>query len=379
MLCHEAKVVVLHGSTWHPVISANPRKPRENPRSKVANAAREEQGKMNEISLLKASRLSVAPMMDWTDRHCRASHRVLSRRALLYTEMVTAAAVVHGDRARLLGFSEAEQPVALQLGGSDPRELAEAARIGGEFGYTEVNLNCGCPSDRVQSGCFGAVLMQRPELVADCVRAMREATGAEITVKCRIGVDEQDPEEALPRFLDAVVGAGVRRVTVHARKAWLQGLSPKENREVPPLDYPLVLRMRERFPELHLSINGGVQSLDKAVALLGQDLDGVMVGRAAYHSPWDILGDADRRVFGTRNPTETPEDAARAMIPYIEGHLAAGGRLHQVTRHMLGLFAGRPGARAWRRILSEEANRPGAGLDVLERALAAAEGERVAA
>ena len=332
-----------------------------------------------EHELSTAARLSVAPMMDWTDRHCRTFHRVLSREALLYTEMVTAQAVIHGDRERLLGYSETEQPVALQLGGSDPRELAEAARIGGEFGYPEINLNCGCPSDRVQSGCFGAVLMQQPDLVADCVRAMRGATGAEVTVKCRIGVDDQDPEEALPRFLDAVAVAGVRRVTIHARKAWLQGLSPKENREVPPLDYPLVLRMKARFPDLHVSINGGVQSLDQAADLLAQGLDGVMVGRAAYHAPWDILGEADRRIFGAANPVTSPEGAARAMIPTIESHLARGGRLHQVTRHMLGLFTGRPGARGWRRILSEEANRPGAGIDVLEKALASVEDARIAA
>ena len=372
-------MVVLHGSTWHPVISGNLRKPRGIPAAEIAVATCDEQGNMNEISLLEASRLSVAPMMDWTDRHCRAFHRVLSRHALLYTEMVTAPAVVHGQRERLLGSSAGEQPVALQLGGSDPRELAEAARIGGEFGHPEVNLNCGCPSDRVQSGCFGAVLMQQPDLVADCVRAMQGATGAEITVKCRIGVDEQDPEEALPRFLDAVAKAGVRRFTVHARKAWLQGLSPKENREVPPLDYPLVLRMRKRFPELHLSVNGGLQSLDQAEAMLAEGFDGAMVGRAAYHAPWTILGDADRRLFGVPNRVGSPEEAARAMVPYIEAHIGTGGRLHQVTRHMLGLFTGRPGARAWRRILSEEANRPGAGIEVLERALAAVEGERVAA
>ena len=330
-------------------------------------------------NLAEAARLSVAPMMDWTDRHCRALHRVLSRRALLYTEMVTAAAVVHGDRERLLGFSPVEQPVALQLGGSEPRELAEAARIGGAWGYREVNLNCGCPSDRVQSGCFGAVLMRQPDLVAECLRAMRDATDAVVTVKCRIGVDEQDPSAALPRFLEAVAGAGVRRVTVHARKAWLQGLSPKENREVPPLDYDLVVGMKARFPELHLSINGGVGSLDEAEALLERGLDGVMIGRAAYHQPWDILAEADGRIFGEANPLEGPEDAARAMIPAIEAHLAGGGRLHQVTRHMLGLFAGRPGARAWRRILSEEANRPGAGVHTLERALAAVAGDRLAA
>ena len=338
----------------------------------------ETSGRPDHSLLRKAARLSVAPMMDWTDRSCRAFHRVLSRRVLLYTEMVTAAAVIHGDRERLIGFSTVEQPVALQLGGSDRGELAEAARIGGEFGYPEVNLNCGCPSDRVQSGCFGAVLMQQPDLVADCVKAMQDATLAEVTVKCRIGVDDQNPEEALPRFLEAVAGAGVSRVTVHARKAWLQGLSPKENREVPPLDYPLVLRMKERFPHLHLSINGGVQSLDQARALLDQGMDGVMIGRAAYHQPWDLLGEADR-LWSEVPPCRAPEDAVHAMIPYIEGHLSAGGRLHQVTRHMLGLFAGRPGARGWRRILSEEANRPGAGVEVLLRALASVQAERAAA
>jgi tRNA-dihydrouridine synthase A len=332
--------------------------------------------KPGKAALERAARLSVAPMMDWTDRHCRAFHRMLSREALLYTEMVTAAAVVHGDRERLLEFSPAEQPVALQLGGSEPRDLALAARVGGEWGYPEVNLNCGCPSDRVQSGCFGAVLMRSPGLVADCLRAMQDATDAEITVKCRIGVDEQDPEIALPSFLEAVAGAGVRRVTVHARKAWLQGLSPKENREVPPLDYGLVLRMRERFPDLHLSINGGLQTLEAAEELVGQGLDGAMVGRAAYHQPWEILGDADRRVFGAEaNPLDGPEEAVQAMLPYVEQHLAGGGRLHQVTRHMLGLFAGRPGARTWRRILSEEANRPEAGAHTLLRALGAVEGE----
>ncbi|WP_246849195.1 tRNA dihydrouridine(20/20a) synthase DusA [Rubellimicrobium arenae] len=336
---------------------------------------------MNQVhpGLTNAARLSVAPMMDWTDRHCRALHRMLSRQTLLYTEMVTAAAVRHGDRVRLLAFAEMEQPVALQLGGSDPAELAEAARIGSAFGYSEVNLNCGCPSDRVQSGCFGAVLMQQPDLVADCVRAMQDATASEITVKCRIGVDEQDPAVALPRFLEAISRAGVRRVTVHARKAWLQGLSPKENRDVPPLDYPLVLRMKQAFPDLHMTINGGITSLGQATDLLAQGMDGVMIGRAAYHSPWDVLGRADSRLWGTADPFGHPEEAVCAMMPYIDEHLAGGGRLHQVTRHMLGLFTGRPGARAWRRILSEEANRPGAGLDVLRRALSAVEVEPAAA
>ncbi|NAZ37903.1 tRNA dihydrouridine(20/20a) synthase DusA [Rubellimicrobium sp. CFH 75288] len=325
--------------------------------------------------LRQAARLSVAPMMDWTDRHCRALHRTLSARALLYTEMVAAPAILHGDRDRLLAFAPSEQPVALQIGGSDPSELARAAAIGAGYGYSEVNLNCGCPSDRVQSGCFGAVLMREPARVALALRAMREATGAEITVKCRIGVDDQDPEEALPRFLEAVAGAGVRRVIVHARKAWLQGLSPRENREIPPLDYPLVLRMKARFPELHLSLNGGIASLGQARAWLAQGLDGVMVGRAAYHAPWDILGRADSAVWGAPDPQPDPAAAVRAFLPHLEAHRRAGGRLHDATRHMLGLFAGRPGARAWRRILSEEGGRRGAGPEVVLRALAAVEAE----
>ena len=310
-------------------------------------------------------------MMDWTDRHCRLFHRQISGQALLYTEMVTAAAVVHGDRERLLGFDPAEHPVALQLGGSDPALLAQAARIGAAMGYGEINLNCGCPSDRVQSGAFGAVLMLTPALVADCVAAMAEAApGAEVTVKCRIGVDDQDPEEALPAFLEAIAGAGVRRVIVHARKAWLQGLSPKENREVPPLDHDLVLRMVTAFPQLSVSINGGVQSLAEAEALLARGVDGVMVGRAAYHTPMAVLGQADRRIWGgAAGPSE--EEVVARMQPWIARHIAAGGRLHQITRHMLGLFAGRPGARMWRRILSEEANRPGADGRLVDRAMAA--------
>lgn len=317
----------------------------------------------------EAARFSVAPMMDWTDRHCRVFHRMLSRHALLYTEMVTAPAVIHGPRARLLGFDATEHPVALQLGGSDPAELAQAARIGADFGYGEINLNVGCPSDRVQSGCFGAVLMERPELVADCVAAMIAAQPAPVTVKCRIGVDDQVPQEVLPRFLETVSAAGVGRFAIHARKAWLQGLSPKENREVPPLDYPLVHAMKRAFPELHLSINGGIGSLDAVEAHLAAGMDGAMIGRAAYHAPWDILGEADARIFGATPPCTGPEDAVEAMRPYIARHLEGGGRLHEVTRHMLGLFSGRPGARIWRRVLSERANRPGAGLDVLDAAL----------
>jgi tRNA-dihydrouridine synthase A len=309
-------------------------------------------------------------MMDWTDRHCRAFHRVLSRKTLLHTEMVTARAVIHGDRERLLAFSPAEHPVAVQLGGSDPAELAEAARIAAGEGYDEVNLNVGCPSDRVQSGCFGAVLMLRPALVADCLAAMIATSPVEVTVKCRLGVDDQRVEETLPAFLEAVQEAGVRRVTIHARKAWLQGLSPKENREIPPLDYPLVLAMKRAFPALRISINGGIATLDQAETLLAQGLDGVMIGRAAYHDPHAILADADRRLWGGA-PGPAPEEAAHAMLPYIAAHVAAGGRLHQVTRHMLGLFAGRPGARAWRRALAQAAQDPGAGPEAVVAALGA--------
>lgn len=317
----------------------------------------------------RAAPLSVAPMMDWTDRHCRVFHRQISRHALLYTEMVTAPAVIHGDRGRLLGFDAVEHPVALQLGGSDPAELAEAARIAAGYGYDEINLNVGCPSDRVQSGCFGAVLMERPGLVADCVAAMIAAAPVEVTVKCRIGVDDQVPEEVLPAFLDTVAAAGVTRFAIHARKAWLQGLSPKENRDVPPLDYPLVLAMKRAFPALHVSVNGGIASLDQAESFLAAGLDGVMIGRAAYHEPYEILGAADARIFGAESGPDRFE-VVEAMRPYIARHLGTGGRLHQITRHMLGLFHGQPGARTWRRILSERANAPGAGLEVLDAALA---------
>ncbi len=315
-----------------------------------------------------AYRLSVAPMMDWTDRHCRVFHRQMTRRAMLYTEMVTAPAIIHGPKARLLDFSQVEHPVALQLGGSDPGELAQATRIARDWGYDEVNLNCGCPSDRVQSGCFGAVLMERPSLVADCLRAMQGETDAPVTVKCRIGVDEQDPETVLPHFIETIAGAGVRHVIVHARKAWLQGLSPKENREIPPLDHDLVVRMKQRFPELTICINGGITSLDQARALLARGLDGVMIGREAYHDPASVLIGADA-LWG-EDFAPDPVAVVEGMRPYIADHLAAGGRLHQVTRHMLGLFAGRPGARGWRRILSERASRDGAGLEVLDAALA---------
>ena len=324
--------------------------------------------KYNKNNAEAASRLSVAPMMDWTDRHCRYFHRQMSRHALLYTEMVTSPAVIHGDRDRLLGFDATEHPVALQLGGSDPAELAEATRIACGYGYDEVNLNVGCPSDRVQSGCFGAVLMERPALVADCVAAMIAAVPVEVTVKCRIGVDDQVPEEVLPAFLETVSAAGVTRFAIHARKAWLQGLSPKENRDIPPLDYPLVAAMKRAYPQLHISVNGGVQTLDQARDFLQGGLDGAMIGRAAYHEPWDILGRADAVIFGAA-PGPDPFEVAERMKPYIADHLARGGRLHQVARHMLGLFHGRPGARGWRRVLSERGHGTDAGLDVLDAAL----------
>ena len=316
----------------------------------------------------QAHRLSVAPMMDWTDRHCRMFHRQMTRRAMLYSEMVTAAAVIHGPRDRLLGFDAAERPVALQLGGSDPTKLAQAVRLAAPYGYDEINLNVGCPSDRVQSGCFGAVLMERPALVADCLRAMIDASVVPVTVKCRIGVDEQDPETVLPDFLEIASAAGVTQFIIHARKAWLKGLSPRENREIPPLDYDLVLRMKAAFPGLTICINGGITSLEQAKSVLDQGLDGVMLGRVAYHDPASVLLGADA-LWGDATKRDA-FDVAEAMRPHIAAHLAAGGRLHQITRHMQGLFHGRPGARGWRRVLSEQANRPGADLRVLDAALA---------
>ncbi len=326
-------------------------------------------------ALQGAERLSVAPMMDWTDRHCRYLHRLISRRAWLYTEMVTAPAVIHGPRARLLDFAAAEHPVVLQLGGSDPGELAAAVRAAQPWGYDAVNLNCGCPSDRVQSGCFGAVLMETPDRVAGICRAMQAETDRPVTVKCRIGVDDQDPELALPRFIQAVADAGVRQVIVHARKAWLQGLSPKENREIPPLDHDLVFRMKAAFPELSFTINGGITSLAQARALLARGIDGVMVGRAAYHDPMAVLGGADA-LWGDDHAPDAMA-VAHHMRGHVAAHVAAGGRPHSVTRHMLGLFTGRPGARAWRRKLSEGAG--DGGLGALDRALAAVQAAQEAA
>lgn len=323
------------------------------------------------MSLDSSGLLSIAPMMDWTDRHCRYFHRLLTRRARLYTEMVVADAVIHGDRARLLGFSPEEHPLAIQLGGSEPLKLAEAARIAAGLGYDEVNLNVGCPSDRVQSGTFGACLMREPATVAACVAAMKAAVDVPVTVKCRLGVDDQDPETALDALADAVLAAGADGLVVHARKAWLQGLSPKENREIPPLDYDRVYRLKARLPTTFVAINGGVGSLAEARAHLAH-VDGVMIGRAAYHTP-DILAAVDATIFGDPRPVPDPHEVVATMADYAGGVVAAGGRLSHVTRHMLGLFHGKPGARQWRRVLSAEAVRSGAGPEVLFRALAAVE------
>ncbi|HTW36106.1 MAG TPA: tRNA dihydrouridine(20/20a) synthase DusA, partial [Rhizomicrobium sp.] len=304
-------------------------------------------------------------MMEWTDRHCRFLHRRLTRHALLYTEMVTAEAVIRGDRARLLRFDPAEHPVALQLGGSEPQRLAEAARIGADAGYDEINLNVGCPSDRVQSGRFGACLMREPALVADCVAAMRAAASISVTVKCRIGVDDQDPEIALPALVDACVAAGVTTFAVHARKAWLEGLSPKENRDVPPLDYELVYRLKRERPALTIVLNGGVASLDDVETHL-RHVDGVMIGRAAYQTP-ALLADADARFFD--GEAQAIEEAVAAYIAYVTEQLRQGVPLNAMTRHMLGLFNGRPGARLFRRYLSEHATKPGADVETLRTAL----------
>ena len=314
----------------------------------------------------RAFRFSVAPMMDWTDRHCRAFHRALTRHALLYTEMVTSKAVIHGDRDRLIGFSDVEHPVALQLGGSEPLELAQCAKIAEDYGYDEVNLNCGCPSDRVQSGSFGACLMREPQLVADGMQAMAEATKLPVTVKCRIGVDDQEPRDALFTLVEACARAGVGTFIVHARKAWLKGLSPKENRDVPPLDYELVYELKRTYPQLTISLNGGVATLDEAEAHLAH-VDGVMLGRAAYHEP-ALLGQVDRRFFGGAGDVG-PFEALIAYRPYMEGRLGEGVPLPHMARHMLGVMHGLPGARAFRRIMTVDAIAPGAGLEVLDRAV----------
>lgn len=315
-----------------------------------------------------ASRFSVAPMLDWTDRHCRYFHRLLSRHALLYSEMVTTGAILQGNAERHLQYDAAEHPVALQLGGSNPQELAQCARIGAGYGYAEINLNVGCPSDRVQNGRFGACLMAEPQLVADCVAAMRDTVSIPVTVKSRIGIDDRDSYSELADFIATVASAGCRTFIVHARKAWLSGLSPKENREIPPLRYDVVFQLKQDFPELEIVINGGINTLDAAEALLNQ-VDGVMLGREVYHNPY-LLAQVDARIFRDERPLLSRQQIVMAMQDYIEQQIQSGQRLHNITRHMLGLFHGADGARAWRRHLSENAGKPGAGYQVVLDALA---------
>jgi tRNA-dihydrouridine synthase A len=319
----------------------------------------------------KGKTFAIAPMMDWTDRHCRVFHRTLTRHALLYTEMVTALAVKHGNREKLLDFDAREQPLALQLGGSDPAILAEAARIGEDWGYCEINLNVGCPSDRVQGGNFGACLMATPQLVADCVATMQKAVRLPVTVKCRIGIDDQDPEKDFQTFIDTVAAAGCRTFIVHARKAWLQGLSPKENREIPPLDYDRVHRLKISRPDLNIVLNGGLSCLVDNCSHL-ETLDGLMFGREAYHNPW-MLAEVDPLFASKPAPAPSRREAAAAMLDYSDAHVAKGLPLHQITRHMLGLYHGQPGGRVWRQILSVEGCKPGADTKVLLQALAAVE------
>jgi len=315
-------------------------------------------------------------MMDWTDRHCRVFHRLMSRRARLYTEMLTTGAIIHGDRRRLLGFDPSEHPVVLQLGGSNPEDLATAARIGEDLGYDEINLNVGCPSDRVKDGRFGACLMAEPALVADGVAAMKRAVRIPVTVKCRIGIDDQDPEVALDVLARGVVATGADALIVHARKAWLNGLSPKENRDIPPLDYDRVYRLKAVLPDVPIIINGGIGSIAEAARHLDH-VDGVMLGRAAYQEPWRLL-DVDPELFGEAAPYATMKDVFEAMFPYIEDQLAQGARLHSMTRHFVGAFHGVPGARAFRRHLAEKGVKPGAGVEVLRDAVALVE-DRAAA
>jgi tRNA-dihydrouridine synthase A len=320
-------------------------------------------------------RFAVAPMMDWTDRHCRVFHRLMTRQARLYTEMLTTGAIIRGDRKRLLGFDASEHPVALQLGGSELQHLATAAKIGEDFGYDEINLNVGCPSDRVKDGRFGACLMAEPALVAECVDAMKRAVRIPVTVKCRIGIDDQDPELALDVLARGVVAAGADALIVHARKAWLDGLSPKENRDIPPLDYDRVYRLKVALPDVPVIINGGIASLDEAKRHLVH-VDGVMLGRAAYQEPWRLLA-ADRELFGVAAPYATMKDVFEAIMPYVEDQLAQGTRLHSITRHFVGAFHGVPGARAFRRHLAENGVKPGAGANVLRDAVALVEDRAV--
>lgn len=312
-------------------------------------------------------RFCVAPMLDWSDRQCRVFWRQLTTEAVLYTEMITTGALIHGDAERHLNFSDIEHPVALQLGGSDPDALVHSVRLAEKWGYDEVNLNCGCPSDRVQNGFFGACLMSRPALVADCVKSMKDATSLPITVKHRIGIDEQEGYGPLQEFVAAIAEAGTDAIIVHARKAWLQGLSPKENREVPPLNYGLVHQLKQDFPDLEVIINGGIQNIEDAASQLSY-LDGIMMGRSAYQTPF-ILADVDSQFYGKESQLRTRGDVIRGLFPYIETELAQGTRLNHMTRHILGVFNGQPGGRLFRRYISEHAHRPNAGIEVLEHAL----------
>ncbi|UPW19414.1 tRNA dihydrouridine(20/20a) synthase DusA [Agarivorans sp. TSD2052] len=314
-----------------------------------------------------SSRFSVAPMLDWTDRHCRFFHRLMSKQTLLYTEMVTTGAILHG-KGDYLGFSEQEHPVALQLGGSNPSELAECAKRAEDLGYDEVNLNVGCPSDRVQNGRFGACLMAEPSLVAECISTMQQQVNIPVTVKTRIGIDEQDSYSFLRTFIDQVAAAGCETFIIHARKAWLSGLSPKQNRDIPPLDYSRAYQVKQDYPQLTISVNGGITSLAQSLEHL-EHLDGVMMGREAYHNPY-LLAAVDQQIFASKEASLTRHQVAELMLPYIEQHLAAGGRLQHISRHILGLFQGCVGARAWRRHLSENAHKSGAGIDVMHAALA---------
>jgi len=317
------------------------------------------------VTLKKSAKVSVAPMMDWTDRHCRYFHRKISKKVLLYTEMLTASAIVNGNTIKLLNYNECEHPIAIQLGGSEPNLLAKAVKIVERWNYDEVNLNIGCPSDRVKSGCFGAVLMRSPELVSDCVKAMLDASErAEITIKCRIGVDEDNPEIVLPEFIEKMHLAGVKRLSIHARKAWLQGISPKQNRSLPPLEYDLIYKMKKIFPDLHISINGGVQTYDEIKIHLEHGMDGVMIGRAAYHNPMQVLGKIDAEIFNhdyNINSFEVIDE----MLPYIERHIQDGGKLNHITRHMLGIFSGQPGAKIWRQEMSKHAHKMDSSPNIL--------------
>lgn len=312
-------------------------------------------------------RFSVAPMLDWTDRHCRYFYRLMSKQALLYTEMVTTGAILHGNRESHLQFSAAEHPVALQLGGSNPQDLAECSKIAADYGYDEINLNVGCPSDRVQNGSFGACLMAEPELVADCVAAMRQAVDIPVTVKSRIGIDDRDSYQELSHFISTVADAGCETFIVHARKAWLSGLSPKENREIPPLRHEVVFQLKQDFPQLEIIINGGITTLEASQELL-EKVDGVMLGREIYHNPY-LLSTVDRELFGGEHPIKSRQEVILAMIPYVRQQLQQGVRLNSISRHILGLFHGQNGARAWRRHISENATKPGADAQVLLRAL----------